>query len=127
GPRAAGDLVEELVHPVGEDLHLGLLQGDAHGAGGVVGLLEVEGAVAWLAHGAGDEPARTVEEMDLTGHAPRLRGRPGRSPRRHRTGAAADTQGTAVSDGGPRAAADDRVGGGRAPAPPAGRRDERGD
>ena len=27
-------------------------------------------------NGAGDETARTIEEMDLTGHAPRLRGRP---------------------------------------------------
>ena len=44
--RAAGDLVEQLVHAVGEDLHLRLLQRDAHRAAAVVGGLQVEGAVA---------------------------------------------------------------------------------
>ena len=82
--RAAGHLVEELVHAVGEDLHLRLLQRDADRAAAVVGGLQVEGAVPGLAHGAGDEPGRAFEEMDLTGHAPRLRGRADRSPRRHR-------------------------------------------
>ena len=79
--RAAGDLVEQLVHAVGEDLHLRLLQRDADRAAGVVGGLQVEGAVPGLTDGAGDEPGRTVEEMDLTGHAIRLRGRADRRPR----------------------------------------------
>ena len=82
-----------------------------------VGRLQVEGAVPWLAHGAGDEPARTIEEMDLTGHAPRLRGR-ARWP----------ADGAARSGGRAGSAADDGVRG-RLPSPALlrRRRDQRGD
>ena len=60
--------VEQLLEPLGEDLHLQLLQRDADRAPGTRGL-EVEGAVARLADGAGDEALRRVEEVELAGHA----------------------------------------------------------
>ena len=59
GQRGAGagdDLVEQLLEPVGEHGDLLLLQRDGHHPGAVGGL-QVEGAVAGRADGAGDEAA----------------------------------------------------------------------
>ena len=66
GAGAGDDLVEQLLEPVGEHDDLLLLQRDRDDPGAVGGLQE-EGALAGLADGAGDEPARAVEEEELAG------------------------------------------------------------
>ena len=64
---AADDLVEQRVDALGEDLHLLLLQRHRDHARAVARLKE-ELPLAGLAHGAGDEPLRLVEEEDLSCH-----------------------------------------------------------
>ncbi len=67
GAEPAVDLVEQCADPVGQDLDLLLLQHHADDAGLVHGL-EVERAVTGLPDGAGDEPVRTPEHVDRSGH-----------------------------------------------------------
>ena len=64
GAGAGDDLVEQLLEPVGEDDDLLLLQRHGHDARAVDGL-QVEGAFAGRADGAGDESAGAVEEEEL--------------------------------------------------------------
>jgi hypothetical protein len=59
--------VEQLGHATGEGRHLRLLQPDADDGAALSGL-QVEGSCAGLAEGAGDEPVRSVEIKDATGH-----------------------------------------------------------
>ncbi|CDZ86838.1 hypothetical protein RHRU231_110013 [Rhodococcus ruber] len=67
GAEAAVHLLEEQAHAVGEDLHLLLLERDAHHPGGVHGL-QIEHPVAGFTDGAGDEPVRGPEDMYRAGH-----------------------------------------------------------
>ncbi len=64
GTGAVGDLVQQLLEPVGEHHHLLLLQCDRDRPG-LVGCLQVERAVTGRADGAGDEPAWAVEDKEL--------------------------------------------------------------
>src|SRR5215213_5467267 len=66
-PGAAQHLVQQLVDPLREHLHLLLLEGDAGHAGAGDGLQE-EGAIAGLTNGSGDEALRRVVVED--GHEP---------------------------------------------------------
>ena len=58
---APHDLVEQLLEPLGQHRDLHLLQRDAIDRPPAAGL-QVERAVAGLAHGAGDEPLGRVED-----------------------------------------------------------------
>ena len=63
GAEPAGDLLQQRGDALGQHRDLLLLQQDADGAGVFDGL-EVEGAVAGLADGPGDEALGLAEDVD---------------------------------------------------------------
>ncbi len=67
GAEAALYLFEQQPHPVGQDLHLLLLQKHAHHTGLVHGL-QVEHPVARFTDSAGDEPIRCSKHVYRAGH-----------------------------------------------------------